>query len=164
MPGRSDDAREGDDKVLLTYVELGERLGVSPDGARLRARRKADAGEWEMVAPNSRGGPVRVRLPVGDLPEHPPERLPGRRADDPDASPGLVGRVDGLEAEIAGLAAGMAAELAAARIRAAVAEARLEAEREAAEDRVAARNAVIEELRAELARLRLPFWRRWRSG
>jgi hypothetical protein len=42
-----------------------------------------------------------------------------------------------------------------------VAEARIEAERESAEDRVAARNAVIEELRAELARLRLPFWRRW---
>ena len=27
--------------------------------------------------------------------------------------------------------------------------------------REAARDAVIEELRAELARLRLPFWRRW---
>jgi hypothetical protein len=26
---------------------------------------------------------------------------------------------------------------------------------------VTARNAVIEELRAELARLGLPFWRRW---
>jgi hypothetical protein len=36
----------------------------------------------------------------------------------------------------------------------------IEAERTAAEDRVAARNAVIEEMRAELARLRLPWWRR----
>ncbi len=41
-------------------------------------------------------------------------------------------------------------ELAEARTRAAVAEALLEVER-----------AVGRELRAELARLRLPFWRRW---
>ncbi len=48
-----------------------------------------------------------------------------------------------------------------ARLGAARAEAQLEGERAVADDRVAARNAVIEELRAELARLRLPFWRRW---
>ncbi len=28
----------------------------------------------------------------------------------------------------------------------------------------AARNAVIEEMRAELTRLRLPWWRRWMGG
>ena len=42
-----------------------------------------------------------------------------------------------------------------------VAAAEVEAMREQLEAGVAARNAVIEELRAELARLRLPFWRRW---
>ncbi len=41
-----------------------------------------------------------------------------------------------------------------------VAAAEVEAMREQLETGVAARNAVIEELRAELARLRLPFWRR----
>ena len=80
-------------------------------------------------------------------------------------------RLDELAANVAEIRANIArtesietelrTELANARERAAVAEARIEAEREAAEDRVAARNAVIEELRAELARLRLPFWRRW---
>jgi hypothetical protein len=42
--------------------------------------------------------------------------------------------------------------------------AEVEAMREQLEAGVAARNAVIEELRAELARLRLPFWRRWMGG
>lgn len=168
MPERPDDDNE---VLLLTYAELGERLGVSPDGARMRAKRKAEAGEWRMVAPNSKGGAVRVRLPAGDLPEHAPERFTGRRGNVPDALESLVERVNGLEADVTGLEATIARELraraeltdglAAERTRAAVAEARLEAEREAAEDRVAARNAVIEELRAELARLRLPFWRRW---
>ena len=172
MLGRPDD--DDTEVLLLTYAELGERLGVSPDGARMRARRKAEAGEWRMVAPNSRGGAVRVRLPASDLPERTPERSAGRRGDVPDALSGLAERVDGLEADLVGLEATIARELqaraelaeglAAERTRAAVAEARLEAEREAAEDRVAARNAVIEELRAELARLRLPFWRRWTGG
>lgn len=169
MPERPDD--DDAQVLLLTYAELGERLGVSPDGARMRAKRKTEAGEWRMVAPNSRGGAVRVRLPAGDLPEHAPERSPERRGNIPDDPSILVERVDGLEADIVGLRATIARELrawaeltdglAAERTRAAVTEARLEAEREAAEDRVAARNAVIEELRAELARLRLPFWRRW---
>ena len=42
-----------------------------------------------------------------------------------------------------------------------VAASEVESMREQLEAGVAARNAVIEELRAELARLRLPFWRRW---
>ena len=42
-----------------------------------------------------------------------------------------------------------------------VAAAEVEAMREQLAGGIAARNAVIEELRAELARLRLPFWRRW---
>lgn len=53
------------------------------------------------------------------------------------------------------------AELANVRERAAVAEAVIEAERMAGEDRVAARNAVIEELRTMLAEARRPWWRRW---
>lgn len=169
MPERPDD--NDAEVLLLTYAELGERLGVSPDGARMRAKRKTEAGDWGIVAPNNKGGAVRVRLPAGDLPEHVPERSAGRRENIPNALSSLVERVDGLEADIVGLEAMIARELqaraelaeglAAERTRAAVAEARLEAEREAAEDRVAARNAVIEELRAELARLRQPAWKRW---
>ena len=42
--------------------------------------------------------------------------------------------------------------------------AELGAMREQLKAGIAARNAVIEELRVELARLRLPFWRRWFGG
>ena len=42
-----------------------------------------------------------------------------------------------------------------------VAASEVESMREQLGARVATRNAVIEEPRAELARLRLPFWRRW---
>lgn len=136
MSERPDD---DDEVLLLTYAELGERFGVSPDGARMRAKRKTEAGEWEMVAPNSRGGAVRVRLPAGDLPERVPKRSAERWGNVPDALSGLVERVDGLEADVAGLEATIARELrtqaeltdglAAERTRAAVAEAHLEAER-----------------------------------
>jgi hypothetical protein len=169
---------ERSDQVLLTYAELGERLGISPDGARMRAKRRHELGDWGIVAPNEKGGPVRVRLPAGDLPEQPPERSSARSPEVPfehqangaDVPPNLAERVDELAANVAELGAAFArtlqaqstlrAELAAERTRAAVAEARIEAERAAAEDRVAARNAVIEELRAMLADARRPWWRR----
>src|SRR3954447_5302194 len=63
-------------ELILTYPELGERLGITPDSARLKAKRKADRGEWTLLPPNKDGGQVRVRVLASDLPEHPPERIP----------------------------------------------------------------------------------------
>jgi hypothetical protein len=140
MPGRSDEQ-------LLTYAELGERPGIPPDGAPMRARRKS----WRHER-NDPSGPMRVRAPISALPAHAPERSPEKRSNAPGIRAEMV-RAAGVEAELRG-------ELASARERAAVAEAVIEAERAAAEDRAPARNAVIEEMRAELARLRLPWWRR----
>ena len=96
------------DVLLLTYVELGERLGVAPDTARLRAKRRG----WEVQHGND--GKARVRVPSGELPETPPER-PRR---DPDDIP-TVGEllVELREAQ---------ADAAEARLEAAVAEAKLE--------------------------------------
>ena len=157
---------EHSDEQLLTYAELAERLGISPDGARIRAKRK----NWRHER-NDPSGPMRVRVPSAALPEHPPERSPEKRTNSTSVRTDIDERLNELAANVAeiranmtrtaGVEAELRAELANARERAAVAEAQLEAERGAAEDRVAARNAVNEELRAELARLRLPFRRRW---
>jgi ElaB/YqjD/DUF883 family membrane-anchored ribosome-binding protein len=161
------DEHSGD--LVLTYAELGERLGITSDSARLKAKRKADRGEWAFVARNSERDPVRVRVPASDLPEHPPERSPGRTehgASDGGALGELMAELAELKASVAELgetyarAARASAEAAEARLQAAVAAAKLEAAERRTEIEVAARNAVIEELRAELARLRRPWWRR----
>ena len=151
-----DPGQRSDGHLLLTYAELGARLGLSADSARVRARRKAEVGEWELVRPNGQNGLTRVRLPAADVPDGPPEHAAGVRASRGDEA----GRLAAVEADVSELRVrvertrevenGLRAELAEARTRAAVAEALLEAERAAGL-----------ELRAELARLRLPFWRRW---
>ncbi len=52
-------------ELLLTYPELAARLGVSPDGARTRAKRQG----WPVMHGND--GRARVRVLASDLPEHP---------------------------------------------------------------------------------------------
>ncbi len=71
---------------------------------------------------------------------------------------GLRGELARAEAKTESVVALAKGEVEAAKR---IAAAEVEAMREQLEAGVAARNAVIEELRAELARLRLPFWRRW---
>lgn len=178
MPERSDE------QLLLTYAELGARLGISPDGARMRAKRE----HWRHER-NDPSGPVRVRVPAAVLPEHPPERSGERsteeRTNDAAFRANVVERLDELAAHATRAAeaeAGLRAELGRAREEASgyraalarveakaeavvtVAKGEIEAAKRIAAAEVAARDAVIEELRAELARLRLPWWRRWIGG
>jgi hypothetical protein len=54
--------------LVLTYRELGERLGIEPDSARARARRRG----WRVVLDNH--GIARVHVPPSELPDEPPER------------------------------------------------------------------------------------------
>jgi hypothetical protein len=148
MPERSDD-------LLLTFAELGERLGVSPDGARMRAKREG----WPVERGNDSRAPARVRVPVDALPEHPPER---RSKSDGNASE-FDERMAELAASMAELRAAfdrtreieveLRGELADTRTRAAVAEARLEAERSGSQ-------ALIAELRQQIEDARRPWWRR----
>src|SRR5689334_7017265 len=140
--------------VSLTYAELGERLGITPDGARLRAKRMERQGRWRIGPGND--GRSRVRLPADDLPEYAPERIPDHPEGRPNAAE-LVNEIVELRAYVADLTEANAA----ARLEAAVARGERDAAVAAATAKVDAAERVIAELRAMLAEARRPFWRRW---
>lgn len=56
-----------EDTILLTYRELADRLGVSPDGARMKAKRAVKAGRWRIIPGNHPSDPVRVEIPAAEL-------------------------------------------------------------------------------------------------
>jgi hypothetical protein len=51
----------------LSYRELADRLGVSPDAARMKARRKVKAGLWRIIPGNHPSDRVLVEVPSNDL-------------------------------------------------------------------------------------------------
>jgi len=53
--------------VSLSYRELAERLRVSPDAARMKAKRKAKAGLWRIIPGNHPLDRVTIELPLTDL-------------------------------------------------------------------------------------------------
>src|SRR5215211_7234106 len=64
--------------LLLSYAELGRKLGVSPDGARSRARR---AG-WPVIKGNNGRCRVRVHaVEIADQPRAVNDRQPEQSAD-----------------------------------------------------------------------------------
>lgn len=67
-----------DDKLKLTYRELADRLGISPDAARMKAKRALKSGRWHIIPGNHPSDPVRVELPAADAIK--PERVAGERA------------------------------------------------------------------------------------
>jgi hypothetical protein len=52
-----------DGPLRLTYAALGARLGISPDAARMLARRR----DWHRVIANRRGAPTIVVVPEDEL-------------------------------------------------------------------------------------------------
>lgn len=56
-----------DDSLSLTYRELAERLAISTDAARMKARRAAKTGRWRIIPGNHPNDPVRVELPLADI-------------------------------------------------------------------------------------------------
>lgn len=56
-----------DDFEKLTYRDLAARLGVSPDAARMKAKRRAKVGEWRIIPGNHPNDPVLVEVPLADL-------------------------------------------------------------------------------------------------
>jgi hypothetical protein len=124
------------DVLLLTYAELGERMFVTPDTARMRAKRRG----WRVEHGND--GRARVRVPSVDVLERSSEQWSDRPRRHPDG--GL--NVQYLLAELRETQA----DAADARQEAAVALARLEGVRE-----------LVVELRKLLDDARRPWWRRW---
>ena len=147
-------------ELLLTYIELGDRLGIGADGARFKARR---AG-WPVTQGND--GKARVRVRAAELPEQ-PQRSADRRAIDPDLladirrahadrSAELIARTEAAEQE-AELWRSKAEQnnLAAERERGVA-----EKERAASEllrDQLAKAERRVDDLAAELRELRRPW-------
>lgn len=68
-----------DDTLQLTYRELADRLGISPDAARMKAKRAVKSGRWAIIPGNHPSDPVRVQLPEADAGKT--ERVAGERAE-----------------------------------------------------------------------------------
>ncbi len=62
------------DLEQLSYRDLAERLGISPDAARMKAKRKARAGLWRIIPGNHPSERVLIEVPATDL-NGTPERV-----------------------------------------------------------------------------------------
>lgn len=152
-------AEAEDESPWLTLREAAERTGKQLDAMRALARRgrlqrrKGNRGEWLVKLPHTMAQAVQGTALGSDLD---------------------TALDDAMDTELAGLR-GQVTEL---RVALACAEGRLEVARVEAAARIeafdmagrlhaaelAARETAIVRLEAELARLRLPFWRRWGRG
>ncbi len=56
-----------DELERLSYRSLAARLGISPDAARMKAKRKVAAGQWRIIPGNHPSDQVHVELPAGEL-------------------------------------------------------------------------------------------------
>lgn len=55
------------DLAKLSYRDLADRLGISADAARMKAKRKCKAGQWRIIPGNHPSDQVLVELPQADL-------------------------------------------------------------------------------------------------
>ncbi len=170
--------------VRLSYQELGERLGISAEAARQRAKRR----HWQIIPANEPNGRAFVLIDEEALAREavrPPDDRPDEGGDvrpyvPPEALAALAEQLAGLRAELQARTQD-AARVAALEVELAMARAQLAAATAIAEERVRAaqavaiadaatatkalegKDALLGELRQELARLRRPWWRRWRG-
>jgi chromosome segregation ATPase len=107
--------------VWLTYRELADRLGISPDGARMKARRR----KWTATTDNA--GSIRVSVPeaelVGGRTNVRPRTHSERSAEQPNAIKAFEALVETLRERL------VKADADVAHHRAEVERARLEADR-----------------------------------
>lgn len=161
-----------DDFEKLTYRGLAERLGVSVDAARMKAKRKVKAGAWRIIPGNHPSDSVLVEVPLAELngPERDggerPERKQGERQ--PRTSPPEQVNAS-LERALASMADAQTRvrELTDQLIEAKDAHRRDAAELAAAEMRELGTTAELEraladiaELRDQLSRSQRPWWRK----
>lgn len=129
--------------LRLTYRELAERTGLTPEGARMLARRR----HWQVIRGNDRR--ARVIVDDADLVVRPPGQPPGQ----PVAVTGLEDELRARINDLEDLADQRAAELLAMTARAAHAEGETKALRDALWD-------LSSRLDRAEAELRRPWW--WR--
>jgi enoyl-CoA hydratase/carnithine racemase len=60
-------ARIDPELLHLTYKELAERMGISVDAARMKAKREAKKGRWQIIPGNHPSDKVTVIIPDSDL-------------------------------------------------------------------------------------------------
>lgn len=130
--------------LRLTYVQLAERAGLTPEGARMLARRR----HWQVAKGND--GRAVVVVDEADLVVRPGGRTPGQ----PVAMTGLENELRARINDLKDVADQRAAELLTMTARAAGAEGEARALRDALADLAGRLD------RAE-AELRRPWWRRW---
>ena len=147
--------------LMLTYAELGTRLGIGADGARFKARRMG----WPVVQANN-NGKARVRVPAGELPERPPEQ-PRRSVDQETITSEMLTELRRANADRAAelIARAERAEQEAERWRSEAEQSRSEAERHHAvadllREQIAREITRGDALADELRELRRPWWRR----
>ena len=56
-----------DELVIVTLREIADAAGISVDGARARAKRRARDGLWRILSSNHPQDPLRVEMPREDL-------------------------------------------------------------------------------------------------
>lgn len=59
--------------IQLSYRELADRLDISPDAARMKAKRAAKTGRWRIIQGNHPSDRVLVEIPASEL--NAPERV-----------------------------------------------------------------------------------------
>jgi DNA-binding Lrp family transcriptional regulator len=67
-----------DNLERLSYRDLADRLGISPDAARMKAKRKVKAGLWRIIPGNHPSERVLIEMPAADL-SGSPERVGGEQ-------------------------------------------------------------------------------------
>lgn len=67
---------DANDHERLSYRALAERLAISPDAARMKAKRKA----WRIIPGNHPNDPVMVEVPLTALSERVPREQRNRTA------------------------------------------------------------------------------------
>ena len=165
-----------DDQPLVTLAEAAALTGRSitavravlrrdlerPEGERRLNARKNNAGEWLVSVPATwRRQAMSYAVGQDGHASAIAAQQAGHADDDPAT---LTGRLDALEQALAGRLTDLQRELAAAQ----VALAKAEAERDAAQAVAAAKETaaeyVIDLLNKQIAELRRPWWRRWRTS
>jgi hypothetical protein len=102
-PNKAEHEASMSEQIWLTYRELGERLGISPDGARMKAKRN----KWTATTDNE--GSIRVCVPAKLLTNSranvPPRTAPERSGEQASEIKALHAHIETLKQQVSDHAA-----------------------------------------------------------